>query len=248
MMTNAGMEGNTMKYAMDFKKPFEAKADGWFSVVDTEGKQKVTWAYHQELGFFMAGMFKTMSMFGGGMEEMFDDGLKMMKDYAEAHKADAGIISPEKNFNVAEVDFAGGTYATIRKTIPNNDDKAMMKFFDESYQAIGKAANSRINGTPAAIYYNWDTVKHTADVAVAMPVSAGGDIAGTTLVTVKPAKAYKLVLNGGYESMMAAHGAINMKLAADKKEHVMVLEEYVKGPGDKVEPSQYITNIYYIIK
>ncbi|HRO41850.1 MAG TPA: hypothetical protein PL009_03395 [Flavipsychrobacter sp.] len=55
------------------------------------------------------------------------------------------------------------------------------------------------------------------------------------------------VLNGSYDGMMQAHGAMGKHIATKNVQPKLVIEEYITGPGDEKDPSKWVTNIYYLI-
>jgi len=232
----------SLGYTMHFKEPWESEADGYWRVEDAgNGQSKAVWGFTTHSGFPLNGIMMLM-----GMEKMlakdFDKGLNNLKAVAEknAKEGSAG------NFTVTEARFPGYTYATIRATTSMDDD-AMMKLFDESYQALGKAAGNRIVGPASCLVYKWDEQTKTADLAPSFPVSGTEEVKGATMVTVAPSKAYMTVVNGDYKQMEQAHGAINQHIAAKNVAPKLVIEEYIKGPGDDKDPAKWVTNIYYLV-
>ncbi len=166
-VTNTKVEGDKMMFNMHFTEPFEAKPDGYVLVEDAgDGKTKATWGYHGENTFLSGGMMKMMDMFNMGLKKSYDRGLELLKQYSEEHAKDI----PVPTFVITEAQFPGHTYASIRKTI-SMDESAMMKFFDESYQALGRVAGPRIIGPASCLAYNWDEQNQQADLAPAFPVS-----------------------------------------------------------------------------
>lgn len=231
-----------IKYEMNFKEPWESHADGYWRVeADGDGKTKAIWGFTTHASFPWNGLMMVM-----GMEKMlakdFDKGLANLKAVAEK-KAKEG---PEAEFTITETQFPGHTYASIRKTIAVQD-AAMMKFFDESYQALGKNAGNRIAGPASCLAYNWDEKSHTADLAPAFPVKGNEPVAGADMVTVAPSKALMTVLNGDYKNMMNAHAAMGAHIAKNNITPKLVIEEYIKGPGEEKDTAKWVTNIYYLI-
>ena len=240
MVTKAISE-DEMKYDMQFKEPMESKANGYWKVVDAgNGSSKVTWGFNTHIGFPWNGLMMVAGM-KKGLEKDFDKGLNRLKTYIESHPEAGGSASA---YDIKEAQFAGSTYAAIRQKV-STDMNPMMKFFDESYQKLGQAAGNRINGYATCLAYGWDEQNGQADLAPAFPVSGTEPVAGATMVTVQPTPALMTVHTGGYSSMMAAHEAIGRKLGAEPG---LVVEEYVKGPGEERDSTKWVTNIYYLRK
>ena len=239
-MTTKEVTGNELKYDMRFIEPFESEAKGYWRVEDAgNGQSKAIWGFSTHMGFPMNGIMMLAGM-KKSLEKDFDKGLSRLKTYVETHANDA----PASGMNITEVQFPGGTYATIRQKL-STDQATMMKFFDESYQKLGKAAGNRITGHAACLSYGWDENANQADLAPAFPVSGTEPVAGATMVTVPPTPALMTVYTGGYGSLMKAHEALGKQFGGEPS---LVVEEYVKGPGDEQDSTKWVTNIYYLRK
>jgi hypothetical protein len=237
--TNIGLTDGEMKYEMDFVKPFPGKADGYYKVVEEGGKTTVIVTYHQKMGFLMRGMFAIMGK--GMLEKMFDRGLELLKIYSETHKNDApaGVAS----FNIQETQFAAHTYAGVRKVIKWVD---MMKFYSDTYADMGKKLGARIVGPASDIVYKWDEQNQEADMHVGFPVADKAPVDGGTIVEVAASPAYMIQYTGGYAGTANAHVALGEHLGKSGKKMGLVIEEYIKGPGDTQDSNAYVTNIYYL--
>ncbi len=233
-----------VQYEMHFMEPWESTADGTWRVEDAgNGQTKAIWGFRSDSKFPMNGLMMLM-----GMEKMlaadFDKGLNKLKAYSEAHANDGASAG---DFKIQQVQFPGHTYAAIRKTIANNDMDAMHKFFSESYSSLGKAAGDRINGPASNIVYKWDEGTHTADMAAAFPVSGGDPVQGASMVNVGPSKSYMVVYIGGYAGSIMAHEALSKYVTSKSMMQTMVIEEYLKGPGEEKDSTKWVTNIYYLV-
>ncbi len=235
-MTNEGVTGTQMDYALAFLKPHEGKAAGAFKVTDTAGMSRVKpGASVCTMGFPWNAMnaFMNMDKMMGGD---FESGLGNMKKYVESHPT-AGAV------DIKEVDFPTRYYAGVRKTIPMAD---IMKFCGETYGMVSQAAGSNINGPAVGIYYTWDTVGKTTDMFAGFPVvDTTKPVAGCTFVTVAATKAYMAAKKGGYSDFGKYHMAL-MKYAADKGKAAMPLEEYAVSPKTEPDSNKWVTNIYYL--
>jgi hypothetical protein len=235
-MENVGVNGMNMSYAMHFLKPFKAEATGNLIVSEENGMTKATQTYHQVLPFFMRGFFGLMSG-EKMMAKNFDRGLQLLKEYSETH----ATATPE--MKVEDVQFPGHNYAAIRKVVKWDD---MMKFFSDSYGVLGKEAGPRIEGYASCLAYTWDTVNHQADLAAAFPVSGTEAVKGATMINVAASPAYMIEYKGPYSGFMAVHDALGKHVGMMGKTPSLVIEEYVKGPGDKVDSTNYVSKIYYL--
>lgn len=243
MVTKAIRDGE-MDVDIHFKEPWESNAAAVWKVEDAgNGKSKATWGFTTKLSYPMNGIMMLMGM-RKMLEKDFDKGLDNLKTYAETHAHDTAVIG---NWNIQDVQFPGHTYATIRKVMPI-DMEAMNKFFSESYSQLGQAAGNRINGPASGIFYSWDEEHQQTDMAAGFPVSGTEPVHGATMATVDPSKAYMIVYTGGYSGSGEAHMALSNHMKDNNQEMGLVIEEYIKGPGEENDSTKWVTNIYYLHK
>lgn len=244
-MTNKSVENGKMNYELKFVKPMESTATGYLMAEDaSNGATKVTWTFNiANDNFFWRGMGYLMGM-KKMLQKQFDEGLANMKMHVESHKgampsADAGGNNPQ----IQEIQFAGGTYAGIRKTISAEE---LGKFLPATFETVGKAADKKIKGAAIAIYYVWDTVKHTTDVFAGFPVSEPVSGAGISMVTLPASKAYKSTFTGNPEQTPQVHYALGAHAANNKATVTYMIEEYVSEEGTDI--NKMVTNVIYTVK
>lgn len=238
-MKNTGVEGASMNFDVHFTAPLEGKATGTLSAKDTAGMTKATWSFSMHVAFPFNAMdaFLNMDKMNGGD---FETGLATMKKYVESHTTPAVVI------DVKEVDFPAHIYEGIRQTVAMSD---MMKFFADTYGALGKELGSKIAGPAAGIYYTWDTTSKNSDMAAVFPVTDTTKPAtGAVILHAGPAKAFMAVQKGGYSNAMIYHGALTKRLAEKGLKQSMVIEEYIAGPGNQPDSNKWVTNIYYLVQ
>ncbi len=234
---NIGVTDGEMKYEMDFIKPFSGKADGYYKVVEEGGKTKVIWYFHENLGFAMRGF---MSLMGGTgmMEKMFDRGLELLKVYTETHADDTAVVK-----NIQDVMFPAHIYAGVRKVVKWTE---IGSFCGETYGMLGGVLGDRINGPASAVYYSWDEANMQTDMYPCFSVATNAPARGATITEVAASQAYMMKYVGGYSGSKAAHDALGAHLTTNGKTMGLVIEEYIKGPGETPDSNQYETNIYYL--
>ena len=239
-MKDTGISGDKMNYSLHFEKPWSGDASGFYKVENNgSGGTKVTWNYYQHMNFPMNGMQAFMSM-DKMLGNMFDSGLVNLKKYVESGKAGAGT-----NATVHETQFAAHNYAGIRKTIAMSD---IMKFCEESNATLSKELGGII-GPETSLYYTWDTVKHTTDMALVFPIADSiKSVKGASVFHINASKAVMLTYKGGYSGMPAAHGAINKYMAAHGQKMGMAIEEYTVNKPQEPDSNKWVTNIYYLIQ
>ncbi len=241
-MTDTGIDGNKMKYWLHFEKPWFMKSDasGFYKVEDAgNGQTKVTWNYYQHMDFPKNASQVIMSpekMLGN----MFDSGLNNLKKYVESGKAGTGSAG-----TVKEVEFPTHNYAGIRKTVTMAD---MMKFFEEATATLNTNLGGII-GPEATLYYTWDTVKHTTDMAVVYPIADSIKSAkGVSIFHINAAKADMIVHKGGYGTLSSSHMAVNKYMAEKGHQMGLSIEEYTVSKKQEPDSNKWVTNIYYITK
>jgi hypothetical protein len=241
-MTNTGVNGMEMRYDMQFIKPIPSMTNGVVKVVEEGGMSRATQTFHQDVPFLWRG---ASALMGGEkfIGSKFERGLQLLKEYSEAHAASAPAPG-----SIQDVQFSGGQYAAIRKTLSTDDMVAMQKFFAESYAALGRAAAQRINGPNVAISYTWDTVKHQTDMAAAFPVSGPDPVPGATMISVPASSAYMMEYKGGYYGVMPAHMQLGQHVAANGKTRTLVVEEYTVTAPQEPDSNKWVTKIYYLYK
>jgi effector-binding domain-containing protein/uncharacterized protein YndB with AHSA1/START domain len=214
-----------------------------YMTMEPEGQgQKVTWGMKGHMNFPWNAMGLVMNMDKAAGKD-FAQGLANMKAYCESAPATTA-------YKVKDVDWAGKTALSIRKTVKFED---MPKFFGDNYpkmyQAITKAGAKP--GTPMAVYYNYDEAGKQADVAAAVPYE-GGKVASKEYATLNlPAgKAYAMDYYGPYnEKMKEPYVAMDAKLKELGREHPdFVIEEYVTDPMTEKDTSKWYTRIYFFAK
>jgi effector-binding domain-containing protein len=239
-MTTREINGDKMVFDMHFLEPFESKAEGYYKIEDAgNGQTKVIQGFKQHNGFPMNGFAMAMGM-GGMLEENFDKGLNKLKTYVESGKA-----GTSNSYAIQEVEFPEHTYATIRKTIGWDE---LEQFGKESFDSLGKAAGTRITGTPTGIFYTWDQENKKTDAAAGFPVSGSDPVKGATMVTIPASQAYFIEHKGTFISSEKVHRALERHMAANGKTENMVIEEYIVGREQEPDSSKWVTNIYYILK
>ncbi|MCD6011551.1 MAG: hypothetical protein K0Q79_1413 [Flavipsychrobacter sp.] len=241
-LSNTGVSGNSMKFHIDFYKPFENTADGEFIITDTAGMSKITWNFKTTCPFPMNGLqiFPFMDM-KRMLGTAFEEGLKKMKAHIESEPK-----APAATMEIKEVDYPAHIFQGIRKTVSWND---IGQFFGESMGLLGAGIGDKIAGPGTGLYYTWDTAKHNSDMVAAFPVSdTTKKVKGSVIIHQEASKALMLEHKGPYGGMMGAHMALGQEVAAKGKTVSLVIEEYIVGMPAEMDSTKFVTNIYYLVK
>lgn len=242
-VTIMSMAEHTMLYDMLFID-WDTKAKGYVKVEDAgEGQTRAIWGFTTHYGFPANGIMAIMNM-KKMLEKDFDKGLQKLKTFVESGKAPAPQGASVSTQAIEEVNFPATTYASIRKTVSFGD---MEKFFGDSYEVLGKEADTRIKGNATGIIYKWDDANGKTDIAAAFPIGDKAPVKGAQIIDVAASKAYKIVHIGDYTGSYNAHMAMGKYLAEKGKTQTLVVEEYITGPFNEKDATKWITNIYYLV-
>ena len=240
-MTSKAVTGGRMDYHLDFVKPFESKADGYFKVEDTVGMTKATWSFTTHMSRPMNAMQVFMNM-DKMLGKDFENGLNNLKTLVEVQ----GSSTAGGDAEVKEVDFPGHMYAGVRKTVGWDE---IGKFCSESYPMAGKALGPKISGPAASIYYTWDTVGKKTDMAAVFPVTdTTAKMKGISYMQLPASKAFMGVHKGGYGSIGKDHEAIRKYMAGKGKSMTVCIEENMVSMPQEPDSNKWVTNIYYLTK
>jgi effector-binding domain-containing protein len=229
-----------------FKEPWENTVPTWFELLEKGDSTKITWIFDMKIPFPWNGlaMLTDVNSFVG---KDFERGLGNLKKLCEnlAHKKYRGYeVLIEK---VPESYFLG-----VRGTVAFD---SMKLFFDSAFALVngGIPANKlTVAGPPTNLYWMWDTLSKTTDMAVAMPVSAAvkkpvGGVVSYTL----PAADSALVINfyGKYDSIGNAHYAMDDYMREKKLVNVPpVIETYITDPTKEPDTLKWLTRLIYFVK
>jgi effector-binding domain-containing protein len=231
-------------YSIDFKEPFESHATGSWKVEDAgNGTTKATWSFTTHANFPMNGIM-VICGFKGGMAKDFDHGLDKLKKWCEAHAKDL----PAADFKIETINFEPHTYACIKKHMTITSMDSFSAFFMDSYPKLGAAIGPNIIGPAAGLFFTWDEKAGTTDMAAAFPVKPDTKAKGISLENVPASKGYQVVYHGGYAGSGAIHQALTEYVIKQGEAQGLVIEEYLKGPGDEKDSTKWLTNIIYLVK
>jgi effector-binding domain-containing protein len=240
-MKTTGITANSEHlYHLHFMEPYDNSADGWIRVKTVDGnKTEAAWGFQGEMPF----PFNITLLFVN-MEEMmtpdFDRGLTLLKEISEK---EFNLI---KGYNVEVVDYPATIFASIRR---ETELAKLQPFFAQSFGEITSAMGknrARSKGMPCALYYQWDEQHGKTDVAAAIPVNRKFDAESVSIIEFPENKAYKVNYYGPYESLGAAHMALNVYFAQNGLEMAApIIEQYATDPGEEPDPAKWLTVIYY---
>ncbi|MEY2924172.1 MAG: hypothetical protein RLZZ337_720 [Bacteroidota bacterium] len=221
------------------------EADGYFKFSELNGVTTVTWAMVSDLNY----PFKFLNYF---MEKMlapdFEKGLANLKSYTE--------INPEvplkMNSNVEIISEHGVNYAIVKsEKLPW---AAMDSFYKTSYAPIYNYLRENglePKGPARSLFFTWNEEVQNTTLAAAVPISElvisepeKVELAiGAAEVT---ANSISYLQKGDYDQSEKNHTALGDWITSNGKKIVYpVIEEYIKGPTNTSDSTQYETRLYY---
>lgn len=246
MTMNSVSKGERVDYTFLIKNgSSEESRDVHFTLEENNGLTNVTWTLVSERGYPM----KIINYFIDNMVGPdFEKGLSNLKEYCEANKENAS----ENDRNVQIVSEYGINYAIVKaENLPMSE---MDGFFSEAYQRIYTYVQTNglaPKGPSRGLYYKWNESNSTTTLAAAVPISDilksetkeidlgfGTSRIGEDIISCK--------LGGGYSKSYEAHNALAKWIEENGKSMKSpVIEEYIKGPQDTQDTTQYLTTISY---
>jgi effector-binding domain-containing protein len=224
---------------LHFIKPWNSHAEGDFYLSDTAGGTKVTWEFSGNSPRPMNIMLLFMDM-DKAVGKDFEQGLVYLKELSE--KDATNQTSTSSNYQIKEMDMPERVFVGKRATVAFQD---MGKFFADNLSKIGtdvQKAKLEVTGPPSGIFYTYDTVTKTTDMAVVFPVKEVKSApAGWQVIDVPAGKAFMVDYFGDY----AKSPEVYMQLGTRAGKMKWAIEEYVNGPMTGKDTAKWETKIYY---
>jgi effector-binding domain-containing protein len=243
-MVNTGTIANSrMNYHLHFVKPWESESDGYVKVEDAGTGSKASWAFYGRNPF----PWNVLSLFMN-MDQMigkdFERGLASLKEIAE--KEAPQLLS----YKIVPVDFPGKTFMAIRKKVSMSE---IPGFFAQAFGQLMPQLEQKgvkLTGAPCGLYYSWDAVTMTTEMAAALPVDKAVHFgAGVETIILPRTKALTTDYYGPYDKTMMAYMAFDKYLKDNKlAAKPLMIEEYITDPQNEPDSSKLLTRIYYFIE
>lgn len=223
-------------------------ADIVMSFKDTLGGTKVSWKAKGEMGF----LFKALTAFNGGARKifgtMFEKSLFNL-DKKLDYEINTYSIKVDGLVNKPEVFYLAMTFTCEFSKVGKNSGIVISKI-----TKFCKKNNVAISGKPFIIYHTYDTTNEQTKLSICIPIKdpifiiEGSDILSEKL---KAFQAVKTILTGDYshnkKALVKSEDYLNANhLSSDNA--FSHLEIYTIGKSEIINPSRWITEIYYPIK
>lgn len=249
MTTTAVKENEQLDFDLKFTSPYQSESKGYISVEDAgEGKTKATWVMYGENGFLervTSIIWDLDAMVGPD----FETGLANIKKIVEEEPSEEAAPS----MSISESTYPSTTFLVKQlKNVPMDDVKSG-EFIGKNFGELMGYLNANsgdIVGGPSILYYTWDTVNMTTDIAFALPVSSelpSNEI--FTMSTIEESPASVMDYWGPYDNMENAHYSLMTHINTNGLElKDPVIEQYVTDPQSEPDPSKWNTKIIYLHK
>ncbi len=224
--------------------------DGWdgFSTADfifTNNKKKTNlqWTFRssEDLPFLMRGFFMVMGM-KGSMKKSYETGVANIKKIAE-ERAQRSLYN---GYTITLKTVGERNYVIKRGEIPMDNAQQFYANSLSSLFAIVQEAGIDMNGRPRGLYYKWDFVAETADMAAAIPVKEPISIDGATSLQLAEGSVIQIDHIGDSESSAVAHFAIEDYMRDNSLfQELPIVEEYITDSSTEKDPSNWLTRITY---
>lgn len=237
--------GKSMKTKLKFDG-WDGESYGSWQIEPTgSGGSKLSWGMNSEtdIPFIFRGMSMGMP---GALQNSFDEGLASIKKLAEESPKGISV----NGFNILQIDAPEQHYMTVRNKI--GFDK-LAQHFETNFPKIMmdlEKKKAEIAGMPCGLFYEWDEVNMTADMASAIPIKSAVEATkGMEITTLPAGPALRINYYGSYEKSADAHYAIDGYLKEKNlKAKSPCLEQYITDPGSEPDTSKWLTQITYFLE
>lgn len=242
MVITSATENQSVRYDLNFIKPWKSYAAVGMDLRETGGGTEVTWTMDSSLPFFMFWMKKMMETFVG-MD--YERGLTMLKDYAEL-----GTVQSKLNF-LGESEYLGSNYVGIKRACSIEDMPDLMGADFEVITAWA-AENGLDPSNAIGIYHDFNVLKGRCAFTSAVRYDEKPDNipAEFTVGTQAPAKLHSVEHVGAYHHLGNAwstmHNMIQSKSFKPIKNY-HPFETYGNSPAD-TKPEDLRVTINFAVK
>ena len=234
-------KGKSIKTSLEFNGFDGISYSDWTFEPDGD-KTKVTWDFDgAESPFFLRPFNWLMK---GTLKESYALGLSRIKEIAENRAANKEY----RGYKINEITLGDKHYLTARQEVEMSN---IQQFYSRNLPALFTAAQKagcEMDGMPGGLYYKWDEVNGTTDMAASIPIKEPKSVKGTSLVTIPGGRALQIDYYGDNAESAKAHYAMDDYMKDyGILNNVPIVEEYVTDPTTEKDPSKWLTKITYYI-
>lgn len=152
------------------------------------------------------------------------------------------------DINAQVIELPERHYLVLRQRLPLDN---MTGFFGIESQALADAAKEagiEATGPLTGLFYEWNEEEGIGEAAVALPVNPGTTLRNYVPITLPATKAFAATLEGSYIGLGAVYFGLAAQFQLQKvNAQIPTLEEYLVGPVDGVDESQFKTRVIHPI-
>jgi effector-binding domain-containing protein len=235
------IENERVATQLVFIEPFSSEADVSLLLSEEADGVEVTWSMNSTMAFPWNALMPFMGI-EKAIGKDFEDGLGRLKAIVEG-KVRQPVYG---GFNIRIEDHPPTTYIGYRSRVRWDDLEA---FFARQMPALYRESmrqKAEKAGPPSALYYEWDEVSQTADIALVLPVAAAVALKGGMVEELPGGRMAVIEYMGPYQGTGAAHEAMDAFMADFGYQVVApVIEAYVTDPAKEPDTSKWLTRVMY---
>lgn len=241
-----GLEpGKKVEHEIRLIRPRKIKAGSVFVMDENKGTCTVTWIFTMKT----PRPWNIFNLFHSLDREMGHDFEKSLMALKESAEALSGYTAKE-DYTVHSMDFPATRFATIRQRVNWTD---ISSFFGQHLQLLYQAAGEKKiqAGTATGLYFEWDEKNRQTDMAAAIPVPTGAEMASPliSLENIPASKAIYVNYEGAYDHIGEAHDRLDKYLVDKKlKKLAPVIEQYLSGPFNEKDTVKWLTKVLYLVE
>ncbi len=216
-----------------------------------EGGTKTTWSFDGAESGYPMKIFNMLMK--GQLSESYKTGLDNLAKVCESgdYSSDSSgkTSGSAAAFEIETIDMGERYFVINRADVLKTE---ISQFYQDNLPMLFTATQTggyTPAGQPCGIYYEWLEESETTDMAAAVPVQEiDANIEGYETVSLG-GKALKIAYYGPYDEIGKAHDAMGMFCESNEVQmNGPAIEEYITDPTTVNDPSEILTNVYYLIQ
>lgn len=239
--------GDSLVATGTFPDPFTGAARAVMTLQAMGDSTAATWTFTAENDIY-ARIFLMLNEAARPVEEGLDRSLGQLGALADAAAASQAVALRARTFHgfpVQEETRPSITWAGLKETVKWADLDA---FLAHAFQVSGRALHSAgmdSSGTPAAVYYKWDTLARKAEVFAGLPVPSDTvRLPGVVMASVTAGPALVIEYHGHHDRSAQAYAALEeMMQERGMRPRGSPHEEYVVAPWQEADSAKWLMRI-----
>ena len=230
-------EKNRVDMVLEFLEPWESTAETYFTWKQDNENTNVVWGMTGKNPIPLNVFFNMDKMVGPDYEK----GLTGLKDRCETIQKKITY----NGYTIEELELPGKNYLMKKATVNMNEIPGFIQSSFTQLMVDVQKNGTQMEGPPASVYFEWDEENQITSMAAAIPCS--NPIDGYDWMPLG-GKAIKTEYKGAYEDMMPAYTAMSDYMMEKGLQGSVAIEEYLTDPETEPDTSQWLTNIYFVLK